>query len=851
MDYRSFDDNKSYLKLIDELPGPLASWRLTEITVQGNVSDGKGNLRSEVLDLWSRDPVEVIQDLISHPDFDGDIAYAPEEVRDDMEVDFEGTQRIYEEMCDSEWWKETMDALPPGVTVAPVILASDKTHLSTFSGDKQAWPVYLTIGNISKAVRRRPSKRATVLLGYIPVTKLLCFEPRDRQAQGYRLFHYAMSIMLKPLVDAGQRGVEMNCADGRLRHVFPILAAYIADFPEQCLITCCKQNRCPICKVRPDQRGDLLDTVLYRDPLETLTALAGGTDDDLADVNKPFWADLPHANIFRCITPDLLHQLHKGVFKDHLVKWTTADKALEVDERFKRVPVYPGLRIFHRGISKVSQWTGNEYRQMEKVFLPLICGLHDDPRVILAARALIDFIYLAHFPAHTTSTLSAMRQALHDFHHNKRVFVDMGQRGDFNIPKFHALNHYIPAIMLLGSCDGLSTEISERLHIDYAKQAYRSSNRKQYLKQMVVWLTRKDKIAWFESFVDWAAPVRRDTAQTPVSNASYDDEAQPVESTLLPNEGVLDATPTVTITMQSVLPSNSEPVTRAFSHTQLMNIDSSPPPATLPPGVDDANAPDAPVPSIPSSSPADVQSSEEESSEQSNTLIPAYRIARRPGLRFSTADTIQTVHSAPHFSDALRAFLVAENPSFDTDLLLTLDSHYYGVFSQFRRTLPSLRGAKDDLLHDVVHASPSRSPSQRSSFSTVIFLQDRLRARRIGLDGYRIGQVRVIFELPTVLQSKRSVTTLGGRHLAYVELFTEFTEQPERYSRLFKVARTLENMQRKAAIIPLSRIFRSCLLIPDCGTSVNLSWTPENVLEEAELFYLCPFSDHHMYLFAG
>ena len=43
--------------------------------------------------------------------------------------------------------------LPPGCTTVPVILASDKTHLSDFSGNKSAWPVYLTIGNIKKAIR--------------------------------------------------------------------------------------------------------------------------------------------------------------------------------------------------------------------------------------------------------------------------------------------------------------------------------------------------------------------------------------------------------------------------------------------------------------------------------------------------------------------------------------------------------------------------------------------------------------------------------------------------------------------------------------------------------------------------
>jgi hypothetical protein len=47
------------------------------------------------------------------------------------------------------------EKIPKGGVVAAVILASDKTQLTQFRGDKSAWPVYLTLGNIEKATRRQ------------------------------------------------------------------------------------------------------------------------------------------------------------------------------------------------------------------------------------------------------------------------------------------------------------------------------------------------------------------------------------------------------------------------------------------------------------------------------------------------------------------------------------------------------------------------------------------------------------------------------------------------------------------------------------------------------------------------
>ena len=133
--------------------------------------------------------------------------------------------------------------------LAPVILASDKTNLLQFGSDKQAWPVYLTIGNISKGIWHQPSSHGSILIGYLPVTKVTSFSEGAQANSQYRLLHQAMRTLLQPLIAAGCNGVLMTCADGKIHNIFPILATYVTDHPEQCLIVCCNENHCPKCTI--------------------------------------------------------------------------------------------------------------------------------------------------------------------------------------------------------------------------------------------------------------------------------------------------------------------------------------------------------------------------------------------------------------------------------------------------------------------------------------------------------------------------------------------------------------------------------------------------------------------------
>jgi hypothetical protein len=73
-----------------------------------------------------------------------------------------------------------------------------------------------------------------------------------------------------------------------------------------------------------------------------------------------------------------------------------------------------------------------------------------------------------------------------------------------------------------GTADGYNSEVSERLHIDYAKEGYRASNKKDYIKQMTVWLGRQEAVNRFQAYLVYAAKQ----SNTPPCDPSYTDDVE-------------------------------------------------------------------------------------------------------------------------------------------------------------------------------------------------------------------------------------------------------------------------------------------------------------------------------------
>jgi hypothetical protein len=175
--------------------------------------------------LYYRDIFKCMQFLLAHLPFQAHLDFEPVRLADSE------SRRIYSEMNTGDWWWDTQDQLPAGATIVPVICASDKTHLTNFSGDQHAWPLYLTIGNIQKDIRRTPKKRAWILVGLIPC-------PPKGAKNTDEAWHSTVGTVLSPLrnLDITGPGLKWNCADGFQRQCYPLLAAWVGDYPEQVLI---------------------------------------------------------------------------------------------------------------------------------------------------------------------------------------------------------------------------------------------------------------------------------------------------------------------------------------------------------------------------------------------------------------------------------------------------------------------------------------------------------------------------------------------------------------------------------------------------------------------------------------
>ncbi|KAI6017636.1 hypothetical protein BKA83DRAFT_4128217 [Pisolithus microcarpus] len=195
------------------------------------------------------------------------------------------------------------DPTTAGATLVPIILGSDKTTILVATGQTDYYPLYLSIRNVPE----------TILFG-----------------------------------------------NSYYRRVIYALAAYIADYEEQVLLSCIVRNWCPKCLGHCDnldedalrRSREHCDTIIEEFELCQLWDSYGIVGDIILFTN-----DFLHADIHAMLSLDILHQLIKGGFKDHLVDWVEqylvhihgkaeADKILDnIDRWIAAIVPFSGLRF--------------------------------------------------------------------------------------------------------------------------------------------------------------------------------------------------------------------------------------------------------------------------------------------------------------------------------------------------------------------------------------------------------------------------------------------------------------------------------------------------------------------------
>ncbi|KAG8700651.1 hypothetical protein FRC08_004578 [Ceratobasidium sp. 394] len=298
---------------VDGLPQG-AKWRTVEVTV------GEG-LDKRTHTIYLRDLLAAICQLLGARQFKRWMRYAPER----HWASRDRKHRIYDEMWSGDWWWRMQYLINNKTgTIAPLIIASDETTLANNPRGAKAHPIYLTLGNISKSIRSNPTKRAMVLIGYLPVDSFEDVADKlTRQRYCDELLHRSLDKVFEPLKSASSDGILAQCSDGYMRHVYPIIAAWVADWPEQNDIACTTQSGCPKCTQARKGRGQAGPKMPLRDRDVTIEAMReyqrtkrpAALSPLCLQPMEPFWAGIPHVDIGACLAPDLLHQIYKGMFE--------------------------------------------------------------------------------------------------------------------------------------------------------------------------------------------------------------------------------------------------------------------------------------------------------------------------------------------------------------------------------------------------------------------------------------------------------------------------------------------------------------------------------------------------------
>jgi hypothetical protein len=266
--------------------------------------------------------------------------------------------------------------------------------------------------------------------------------------------------------------------------------------------------------------------------------------------------DLPKPDLLHCMQLGILNHLLEWV-TDFLQE---SQRLELFNQLWVSIPPYQDMLRPKKSFQEVGQWQGKEIKTMSRFLLACFAASLDNPpnnetresftEAILCVRAALEFYMYARYPSHTDTTLGYMSDSLRRFHDHKNVFsryradkkvraaakkqetemiaereaelrnsglsatqkrnittrwrskIDLEKTktledgGQFNLPKMHAMRHFVPQIERFGSLLGFDSSITEVSHKFSIKHGYNASNRNvSYTEQILNYNARNEQIA--------------------------------------------------------------------------------------------------------------------------------------------------------------------------------------------------------------------------------------------------------------------------------------------------------------------------------------------------------------------
>ncbi|KAJ6617696.1 hypothetical protein B0H10DRAFT_1948192 [Mycena sp. CBHHK59/15] len=328
-----FADHKDLYTTIDSIQQGDIPWESFSVKYTGPVPETREVpvWMTETFEVWFHSPLAIFEKQLANPDFKDEMDWAPKRI-------FKKGKCQFTDFFSRNWVWEQADKITAnnpeshGTMFVPGIFGSDKTTVSVGMGNTEFYPFYGGIGNIHNSTCRAHRKGLSVM-AFLSIPKTTWQHAGSKEFRKFRrqLFHSSIRQILQPLKPYMKQPRITRCADGHFRHAIYGLG------PLQII-----QNKC----LSPAHDLDRASARRCTEHTEVL--LEGSTLKELwDDFGIPFTTDFLRADIHKLILMDLLHQILKGTFKDHVVDW------VEIIYEF---PVSRGFK----------QWTGNDSKGLMK-----------------------------------------------------------------------------------------------------------------------------------------------------------------------------------------------------------------------------------------------------------------------------------------------------------------------------------------------------------------------------------------------------------------------------------------------------------------------------------------------------